>query len=233
MNVQAYFKVTYGLYVVCSAFENKLNGFICNTVFQVTSDPAQFAVVCNKLNFSAKLIQASKVFSFSVLQIDAKPEIFSIFGYSSGKNIDKFKNFNYRIGLSGAPIFIEDAIAWFECKLVQTFDIGTHWMFVGKIIDCDVLQSSLEPITYSYYREVRKAKAPKNAPTYINPHLLKKQGSETIGESYRCPVCGYVYDPEIGDPAAAISSGTIFDDLPENWVCPVCGTPKSEFIKNK
>jgi flavin reductase (DIM6/NTAB) family NADH-FMN oxidoreductase RutF/rubredoxin len=233
MDIQAYFKITYGLYVVSSVNGKKLNGFISNSVFQVTSEPAQFAVACNKLNYTAEMIKLSKVFSFSALSIDAKPEIFSIFGYSSGKNIDKFSKFKYKSGLTGVPIFIEDSLAWFECELVQTFDIGTHLIFVGKIIDCDLLNNSVDPITYAYYREVRKAKAPKNAPTYISQDKLKKKIHTTLSETYRCPVCGYVYDPESGDPSTGIAPGTRFEDLPDNWICPVCSTPKSEFIKNK
>jgi rubredoxin len=46
---------------------------------------------------------------------------------------------------------------------------------------------------------------------------------------YRCTICGYIYDPEQGDPDSGISAGTEFEDLPESWVCPVCGAPKSSF----
>lgn len=48
-------------------------------------------------------------------------------------------------------------------------------------------------------------------------------------ERYVCTVCGYVYDPEKGDPDSGIAAGTKFADLPEDWVCPVCGAAKSEF----
>jgi rubredoxin len=50
-------------------------------------------------------------------------------------------------------------------------------------------------------------------------------------DKYVCQVCGYVYDPEQGDPESDIPAGTSFDDLPEDWVCPVCGAGKSEFEK--
>jgi rubredoxin len=48
-------------------------------------------------------------------------------------------------------------------------------------------------------------------------------------QKYVCDVCGYIYDPSEGDPDSGIASGTAFDDLPDDWVCPVCGAPKSEF----
>ena len=46
---------------------------------------------------------------------------------------------------------------------------------------------------------------------------------------YVCTVCGYVYDPEVGDPDGGIPAGTAFEDIPEDWVCPVCGVGKSSF----
>ena len=48
---------------------------------------------------------------------------------------------------------------------------------------------------------------------------------------YECTVCGYIYDPELGDPENNIAPGTPFEDLPDDWLCPVCGAAKSEFEK--
>ena len=48
-------------------------------------------------------------------------------------------------------------------------------------------------------------------------------------DKYVCSVCGYVYDPEEGDPENGIESGTAFVDLPDDWVCPVCGASKEDF----
>ncbi len=48
-------------------------------------------------------------------------------------------------------------------------------------------------------------------------------------KKYVCSVCGYVYDDANGDPDNGVAPGTKWDDLPEDWVCPVCGAPKSEF----
>ncbi len=52
-----------------------------------------------------------------------------------------------------------------------------------------------------------------------------------IIKKYQCQVCDYIYDPVVGDPDAGISPGTAFEDLPEDWVCPDCGEPKSEFVE--
>ena len=50
-------------------------------------------------------------------------------------------------------------------------------------------------------------------------------------DKYKCLVCGYIYDPERGDTTQGIKPGTSFESLPESWVCPECGAPKSEFEK--
>ncbi len=50
-------------------------------------------------------------------------------------------------------------------------------------------------------------------------------------DKYKCKVCGYIYDPAKGDPDNGVAAGTGFDKLPDNWVCPECGAPKSEFEK--
>lgn len=48
-------------------------------------------------------------------------------------------------------------------------------------------------------------------------------------QKYLCPPCGYIYDPVLGDPDGGIAPGTPFEDIPEDWICPLCGVPKSMF----
>ncbi len=52
-------------------------------------------------------------------------------------------------------------------------------------------------------------------------------------EKYECTVCGYIYDPELGDPDNGIEPWTPFGELPDDWVCPICGADKSEFEKEE
>lgn len=47
---------------------------------------------------------------------------------------------------------------------------------------------------------------------------------------YRCKICGFIYDPEVGDPDSGIDPGTPFEDIPEGWVCPICGVRKTDFV---
>lgn len=233
MNIEAFFKISYGLYVVSSANNNKLNGYISNTVFQVTAEPAQFAIACSKNNYTAEMIQQSRMFGVSILKKECRAEIIGTFGYKSGSDIEKFSGFQFRKGKAGTPLLIDDVLAWFECEVIQTIDVGTHWLFIGKVLDGDLLDPAGEPLTYSYYREVKKGKAPKNAPTFIDPIKYKQKIDEAVTTKYYCTECGYIYDPATGDPDHGIPPGTRFEDLPENWVCPVCGAEKADFAKKE
>jgi len=231
MNFEAFFKISYGIYAVCSGSENKRNGYISNTVFQVTSEPAQFAISCSKNNFTTSIISENKTFSISVLEKDTGPSIIGSFGYRSGRDFDKFKDVNYKTGKTGTPILLDNTIAWFDCKVVNSFDMGSHILFIGELIDSDLCNAEKEELTYSYYREFKKGKSPKNAPTYIDENKAKNQEKEVKMEKYYCPVCGFVYDPTVGDPDSGIKAGTAFEDIPENWMCPTCGMQKSDFVK--
>ena len=156
-----YFKISYGLYIVCSGDKNKGNGFISNTVFQVTAEPAKFAACCNKDNFTARLIQKHGAFTVSVLKQDASSDIIETFGYKSGKDFDKLQGVEVKYGETGAPIVINESIAFLECRIVKTVDVGTHWMFIGELMNAELLDDTKEPLTYLYYREVRKGFSPK------------------------------------------------------------------------
>jgi len=232
MNIDAFFRISYGLYIVTAKDGENQNGFIANAVFQVTAEPPQFAICCNKNNYSNSILKNSKSFAFSVLQKEASNDIIGTFGYKSGKNTDKFANVKYINGKTGIPIVTDECVAWFECKIVNSFEVGTHIMYIGELIDNDLISSELDPITYAYYRDVKKAVAPKNAPTYIDKKKYKKAEKPSLPK-YDCQVCGYIYDPAVGDVPGGIAPGTKFEDIPDDWTCPICGTTKQDFIEIK
>jgi flavin reductase (DIM6/NTAB) family NADH-FMN oxidoreductase RutF/rubredoxin len=223
IDFEALFKISYGLYIVSSGDQKKGNGYISNTVFQVTAEPPSFAVCCNKANYTADFIQKSGFFAVSILQQETSAEIFGRFGYRSGKDFNKLENMELRFGHSGVPIVLNDTIAFLECKLKQTFDVGTHLLFIGDLLHAEIIDIYKEPLTYSYYRKVKKGMAPKNAPTYIDKSKLETIKQEKIPKKFKCPICGYIYDEE--------QEKVLFNDLPEDWICPVCGTPKEDFIE--
>lgn len=220
IDYDALLKISYGVYAVCSGNSKKGNGFISNSIMQITSDPVQVAVTCNKKNYSAEIIADSGMLAISVLPQNVSSDVISIFGYKSGREIDKLKKFNVRYGINDVPVLLSDAIATLECKVKETIDVGTHLIFLCEVLEANLLDSELDPITYDYYRKVKKGVSPANAPTYINP--LKKQ---KIMEStkYRCPICGYEYDDSEHDIP--------FEALDDDWVCPVCGATKDMFEK--
>ena len=227
IDLNALFKVSYGMYVVSSGKGEAINGFISNSVFQVTAEPPQFAACCNKDNHTAELIKDSKAFSISILRDDAAKTTIGTFGYKSGRDIKKFKKAKYKTGQLGIPVALDDCIAYLECKLVNTFDVGTHYIFIGEVVVSELLDDAT-PLTYAYYRETRKGVAPKNAPTYIDKAKLKAQ-TKPASKKYQCVICGHIYDPEVGDPDNGIPAGTAFEDLPAEWACPMCGASKEDF----
>ena len=233
MNFETYFKISYGLYIVTTRSDNKKGGYISNTLFQVTATPPQFAISCNKDNYTSELIKQSGVFGFSVLSEKANPALIGNFGYKSGQEFDKFEGVNYIKGISGIPIVTDSSVAWFECKVKQSFEVGTHIIFIGEVVDNGIIDEKGKPLTYSYYREVLKGYSPKNAPTYIEKEKIAKISAdlETQGEVWQCQVCHYEYESTKGDPITGISPGTSFPDLPDDWVCPICGAVKSLFEK--
>jgi len=220
---EALFKISYGLYIVSSGNKNKGNGFISNTFFQVTAEPPMFASCCNKDNYTASLIQETGAFSVSVIHKDTDPEIIGRFGYKSGKDTDKLSGLNVKYGETGVPIVLNDCIAFLECKVVQTIDVGTHYMFIGQLIQSEIIDDTKDALTYLHYRQVRKGVAPKNAPTYIDKSKLGSKLTESGLKKFECTACSYIYDEAVEDVR--------FADLPDDWVCPVCGSEKSDFIE--
>jgi len=237
MQIEAFFKLSYGLYVVGTKSGNKLNGYIANTVFQVTAEPAQLAISCSKDNYSAQLIEESGVFSVSILHRDAAQHVISTMGYKTGTEINKFEGLNFIHGQSGAPILLDACLAWFDCKVVQKVDVGSHILFIAEVLDSKLIDESKEEMTYAYYREVKNGVAPKNAPTYVDKSKLsspkkedEKPSSNSLSQKWECTVCGQIYDPIEGDPDGGIAPGTAFEDIPDDWVCPTCGVSKEDFV---
>lgn len=236
MNIEAFFKVTYGLYLVCSKDGANYNGHISNTVFQVTADPPQFVVASHKDNLTTSYIEKSRLFSISILQQDVNLDFIGPWGFKSGKAVDKFKGTSYKLGKTGVPIVLEKAVAYIECEVIESIDTGTHILFIGRVADAEILKPQALPITYAYYREVVKGLSPENSPTYTGDKLEKLTYHEPAKPEgkpgkYQCTICGFIYDPEEGDPHSGIPPGTAFEDIPDDWTCPICGVSKKDFIK--
>ena len=231
MNKSAFYKLSYGLYVITSGREGRFNGQIANTVFQVTSDPPTIAVSINKQNFTHDHIKDSRRFAVSILDEATPMTLIGRFGFKCGREIDKLDGVGVRIGTTGVPVVTDHTVAFIEAEVAGEMDCGTHTIFLGRVVDCDVLAPASEPMTYAYYHAVKGGKSPKNAPTYQKEEPKAAAASVVKAARYTCTVCGYVYDPEKGDPEGNVAAGTRFEDLPEDWVCPVCGAGKDQFTR--
>lgn len=247
MKYKAFHKLSYGLYIVATESEGKKYGYIGNTVFQVTSNPAQIAISSHKKNYSTEKILQSGTFSVSVLKKEVSTSLIGEFGFMSGADFDKFRNVEIITAVTGAPVILDSSVAWFDCKVVNTIDVGSHILIIGEVLDSDVISGD-EPLTYEYYREKYKMLAPKNAPTYIEKEKLENEivpepvkSSQNVAEKietsqdascYTCTICGFQYNPEEGDPTMGIPPGTPFEDLPDDYKCPICNAAKDYFRKD-
>jgi len=166
MDIKAFFKISYGMYIVSSFDSKKFNGQVANTVFQVTAEPPQFAVCINKNNLTNEYSKKSGIFTISVFSKDTPMKFIGLFGFKSGKEVDKFQDVEYKTGTTGAPIVLENCLSYFECEVVASMDIETHTLFIGKVIDAQIITDG-EPMTYAYYHTIKQGLTHKNAPTYI------------------------------------------------------------------
>lgn len=203
MDNKALFKIGYGLYVLTTNYENKDNGCIVNSVMQLTSNPLRIAVNVNKGNYTHDLIKDSCVFNISMLTTETPMKVFEHFGFQSGRNVNKFEDCKEEHRAANHVLYIPNYTnAYIACHVVKTIDFGTHTMFIGEVLDAEVL-SDKPSVTYDYYQTNIK---PKPQPKAEKPANGKRR--------WVCKVCGYIYEG---------------DELPDDFVCPTCKHGKEDF----
>ncbi len=175
-NLKALFNIGYGLYVVTSNDGKKDNGFICNTVTQVTNTPNRIAVTINKQNYSHHIIKQSGIMNVNCLSQDAPFSIFERFGFVSGRNVDKFEGMETMRADNGLVFLSRHINSFMSLKVEQYIDLDTHGMFICSVTESRVISSN-ETMTYTYYQNNVKPK----------PETEGKRG-------YVCKVCGYIYE---------------------------------------
>ncbi|MFB3884189.1 MAG: flavin reductase family protein [Thermodesulfobacteriota bacterium] len=168
LNRKAFENLSYGLYIVTSRNENRLNGQIVNTVIQVTSEPARLAVIINKRNLTHEYVSESRLFGVSVLEEAAPLAFFGPFGFRSGREYDKLSKVQSKEGVTGCPLVTQYALSLLEARVIERIDLGTHTVFIGDVVSSEVLKEG-KPLTYLYYRENLKGKPSQNSPTYVPP----------------------------------------------------------------
>ncbi len=231
---RALLAIGYGLYVISSRVGDRINGLIANAVMQVSDEPPRIAASISRRSLTHEYIVKSGLFALSVLDQDTPLKLIGTFGFRSGRDIDKFAGLQYMEGTTGCPILLDHSLAAIEARVIRQIDIGKHTIFLAEIVDAQVLREGTT-LTYEHYRKEKRGLTPEDAPTptrmrpRAEPGDTESKRSEGKMKRYVCDVCGWVYDPEEGDPDNGIEPGTAFDDLPDDWVCPVCGAAKEEF----
>lgn len=208
MDKKALYQISSGLYLVSSKESDHRAGCIINTLMQVTSSPVQVTITVNKENDTTNTILKSRAFSVTMLTKNVDMNIIASFGFQSSKDVDKFATREVFTDELGNPYIKEGMNASLACKVVKEVDLGSHILFVGEVVEGEVL-SNEESMTYAYYQKEKKGTSPKNAPTYQEPEKSKKT-------RWRCKICGYIYEGE---------------ELPADFRCPICGRPASDFEK--
>ena len=204
MNEKAMHKLSYGLFVLTARDGDRDNGCIVNTAIQAASAPNQLSVCVNKANYTNEMIQKTGKFVVSIISQGAAFDLFKHFGFQSGRDVNKFDGFSdYARCENGLCYITKGTNAYISVTVTGTQDLGSHTMFVGTIDDMEIL-SDERSATYEYYFENIKPK-----PQAVG----ETQDGKTI---WRCTICGYEY---------------VGDELPKDFVCPICKHPASDFEK--
>ena len=178
---RALFSLGYGLYVVTTHDGAKDNGCILNTVMQVTNSPDRVAIAVNKQNYTHDTIRATGKLNVNCLTEEAPFSVFEVFGFQSGREVDKFAGCTPRRSANGLVVLPRYVNAVLSLSVEQYVDLGTHGMFICSVTESQVI-SDAHTMTYTYYQEKVKPRPQKKAKGYV------------------CTVCGYVYE---GDPLPA------------------------------
>lgn len=177
-DMTALFKLGYGLYVVTCNDGKKDNGLIVNTVTQLTDNPNRVAVNINKRNYSHDVIKNTKKMNVNCLSVEAPFSVFERFGFQSGRNADKFKDFESLHSDNGLPFLKHFINAFLSLEVESYVDLDTHGLFICRITEARVM-SDKDTMTYTYYQNYVKPK----------PKTEGKTG-------WVCKVCGFIYEGE-------------------------------------
>ena len=196
---EAMYKLTYGLFVLTTTDGEKQNGCIVNTVSMITDSPKRITVFVNNGNYSAELLKKTGIFNVSVLTESAPFDIFKQFGFSSGRDTDKCAGGRYATSENGLYYLPEHTNAVLSAKVVDSYDYGSHTLFVAEVTEAKTL-SSEKSVSYEYYLN------------HIKPKPEAKK--ESAGKKWVCKICGYEYEGE---------------ELPPDYICPICKHPAEDF----
>ena len=198
---KALFNISYGLFVLVAQQGEKDNACIINVAQQVTSDPLQLIISVNKQNMTHDMILRTLVFNLCPLSEEATMKPFQHFGFQSGRDVNKFADCQQELRTDNGLLYLPKYInAVISCVVTKTVDLGSHTLFIARVLDSKMLSDS-PSITYSYYQQHIKPKS----------DTPKPEGGK---KKWVCEVCGYVFEGEA---------------VPDDFICPWCKHGKSDF----
>lgn len=200
MDKKALYNLSYGVFMLATKADDKVNGCITNTCIQVANSPVRVAIAVINTNYTCELIKDSGIFALSILDNSCTFETIKHFGFQSGRNTDKFANIKCPVDDNGVPYLGWQTCGVISCKVVDSMNLGSHTLFIAEVEDAKVLSQN-EPLTYSNYQNNVKPKPEKNV-----------SNKKIVG--WRCKICNYVYNGQ---------------ELPANFTCPLCGHGADDF----
>lgn len=191
MNPKALFKITYGLYLLSTRSYGQDNACIINTAVQVASDPLLISISVNKANQTHDMILESGRFNLSALTVSAPFSLFQRFGMQSGRDVNKFRDFEHaaRAEQNGMLYLSRYANALLCARLVRTVDLGSHTLFIAQLEDAQVLGEEAS-CTYGYYQsDIKPRPQPAKKKGWVCSVCGHVYEGETLPEGYTCPLC--------------------------------------------
>lgn len=206
LNRNALNSINYGLFLVGAAGAEKPQGCIVNSLHQVTSSmPPKFTLTVNKSNETFKAIEASGSFSALVLAKDTPKELLDVFGYKSGRVVNKFDGYEVGTDENGSPYVKGYGLARLAFKVVDKLDLGSYMLYVASCTEAVSLGSGLA-LTLDDHRNKGNA---------IPPTATVVRSLEEVN-CWVCTICGYI---------------AYKDELPEGYKCPLCKADRDKFVK--
>ena len=141
-----------------TALDEKDNGCIANTCFQVASDPIRLAISMQMNNLTREVIEKTGKFNVSVLTDDVPFETIRHFGMQTGREVDKFADFvGFERSHNGLTYLTDHTNAMFSCEVKEKMNLGSHMMFIGEVTEAKVLGEGTS-CTYAHYHKAIRPK---------------------------------------------------------------------------
>ena len=188
------------------ALDGRFQGCVVNSLHQVTStNPIKFSLTLSKSNETFKAVEAAGSFAATVLSKDTPKERIDLFGYKSGRVVDKFEGLPVETDGAGNPYLRDYALSWISCRIVEKLDLGNYMLYIAEVTEAEVLGDG-PALTVDDYKNGGGA-TPAAATVYrtLEPNV-----------GWRCTICGYVAERET---------------LPDGYQCPICRANRDKFVK--